>query len=66
MVQQPSLSLDAPAATILLHPIDSEARRREENMSQLNDAANKLTHKDIRDFEKRSVYLDIYKIQFFL
>ncbi|KYQ54650.1 GTP-binding protein RAD [Trachymyrmex zeteki] len=50
VVQQPSLSLDAPAATILLHP-DADARRREENMRQLLDVANTLTLQEIHDFE---------------
>ncbi|XP_025160688.1 uncharacterized protein LOC105182798 isoform X2 [Harpegnathos saltator] len=52
VVQQPSLSLDAPAATILLHP-DADARRREENMRQLLDVANTLTLQEIHDFEMR-------------
>ncbi|KAI4504432.1 hypothetical protein M0802_000903 [Mischocyttarus mexicanus] len=52
VVQQPSLSLDAPAATILLHP-DAEARRREENMKHLLDVANNLTLEEIHDFEMR-------------
>ncbi|EZA57923.1 GTP-binding protein REM [Ooceraea biroi] len=52
VVQQPSLSLDAPAATILLHP-DTDARRREENMRQLLDVANTLTLQEIHDFEMR-------------
>ncbi|XP_043286833.1 serine-rich adhesin for platelets-like isoform X2 [Venturia canescens] len=52
VVQQPSLSLDAPAATILLRP-DAEARRREENMRQLLDVANTLTLQEIHDFEMR-------------
>lgn len=54
VVQQPSLSLDAPAATILLHP-DADARRREENMRQLLDVANTLTLQEIHDFEMRCV-----------
>ncbi|XP_072751367.1 uncharacterized protein [Anoplolepis gracilipes] len=52
VVQQPSLSLDAPAATILLHP-DTDVRRREENMRQLLDVANTLTLQEIHDFEMR-------------
>lgn len=52
VVQQPSLSLDAPAATILLRP-DLDARRREENMRQLLDVANTLTLQEIHDFEMR-------------
>ncbi|XP_067211443.1 uncharacterized protein [Linepithema humile] len=52
VVQQPSLSLDAPAATILLHP-DADVRRREENMRQLLDVANTLTLQEIHDFEMR-------------
>ncbi|XP_068990142.1 uncharacterized protein [Neodiprion pinetum] len=52
VVQQPSLSLDAPAATILLRP-DAETRRREDNMRQLLDVANTLTLQEIHDFEMR-------------
>lgn len=54
VVQQPSLSLDAPATTILLHP-DADVRRREENMRQLLDVANTLTLQEIHDFEMRCV-----------
>ncbi|XP_023287636.1 flocculation protein FLO11-like, partial [Orussus abietinus] len=50
VVQQPSLSLDAPAATILLRP-DADNRRREDNMRQLLDVTNTLTLQDIHDFE---------------
>lgn len=52
VVQQPSLSLDAPAATILLRA-DSDAMRREENMRQLLDVANTLTYQEIHDIEMR-------------
>ncbi|XP_033210869.1 serine-rich adhesin for platelets-like isoform X2 [Belonocnema kinseyi] len=52
VVQQPSLSLDAPAATILLRS-DVDARRREENMRQLLDVANTLTLQEIHDIEMR-------------
>ncbi|XP_051166119.1 rhoGEF domain-containing protein gxcI-like isoform X2 [Leptopilina boulardi] len=52
VVQQPSLSLDAPAATILLRT-DSDAMRREENMRQLLDVANTLTFQEIHDIEMR-------------
>ncbi|XP_008556531.1 uncharacterized protein LOC103577599 isoform X1 [Microplitis demolitor] len=52
VVQQPSLSLDAPAATILLRP-DVEACRREENMRQLLDVTHTLTLQEIHDFEMR-------------
>ncbi|XP_046738061.1 uncharacterized protein LOC124406627 [Diprion similis] len=52
VVQQPSLSLDAPAATILLRP-DADIRRREDNMRQLLDVANTLTLQEIHDFEMR-------------
>ncbi|OXU29760.1 hypothetical protein TSAR_009606, partial [Trichomalopsis sarcophagae] len=52
VVQQPSLSLDAPAATILLRTADADARRREENMKQLLDVANTLTLQEIHEFEK--------------
>ncbi|XP_031789421.1 probable serine/threonine-protein kinase nek3 isoform X3 [Nasonia vitripennis] len=53
VVQQPSLSLDAPAATILLRTADADARRREENMKQLLDVANTLTLQEIHEFEKK-------------
>ncbi|XP_023246816.1 uncharacterized protein LOC106639394 [Copidosoma floridanum] len=53
VVQQPSLSLDAPAATILLRPADPDAKRREENMRQLLDVANSLTLQEYHDFEMR-------------
>ncbi|KAH0535118.1 hypothetical protein KQX54_013722 [Cotesia glomerata] len=56
VVQQPSLSLDAPAATILLRP-DVDACRREENMRQLLDVTQTLTLQEIHDFEMRSVTL---------
>ncbi|XP_044587064.1 uncharacterized protein LOC123266732 isoform X3 [Cotesia glomerata] len=52
VVQQPSLSLDAPAATILLRP-DVDACRREENMRQLLDVTQTLTLQEIHDFEMR-------------
>ncbi|XP_011315199.1 uncharacterized protein [Fopius arisanus] len=52
VVQQPSLSLDAPAATILLRP-DIDARRREENMRQVFDVAGTLTFQEIHDIEMR-------------
>ncbi|XP_015126196.1 uncharacterized protein LOC107047847 [Diachasma alloeum] len=52
VVQQPSLSLDAPAATILLRP-DIDARRREENMRQLLDVTDTLTFQEIHDIEMR-------------
>ncbi|KAK2576912.1 hypothetical protein KPH14_005533 [Odynerus spinipes] len=52
VVQHPSQSSDALAATILLHP-DADARHREENMRQLLDVANTLTLQEIHDFEMR-------------
>ncbi|KAK0078063.1 hypothetical protein PV326_009614, partial [Microctonus aethiopoides] len=52
VVQQPSLSFDSPAATLLLRP-DMDAQRREENMRQLRDVANALTLQEIHDFEMR-------------
>ncbi|XP_048506407.1 uncharacterized protein LOC105694056 [Athalia rosae] len=52
VVQQPSLSLDAPASTILLRP-DADARRREDNIRQLLDVANTFTKQEIHDFERR-------------
>lgn len=54
VVQQPSLSFDSPAATLLLRP-DMDAQRREENMRQLRDVANALTLQEIHDFEMRLV-----------
>jgi hypothetical protein len=53
VVQQPSLSLDAPAATILLRPADADARRREENMKQILDVTDKLTLEEIHDVEMK-------------
>ncbi|XP_034947311.1 mucin-4-like isoform X2 [Chelonus insularis] len=52
VVQQPSLTLEAPAATILLRP-EADARRREENMRQLLDVTHTLTLQEIHDFEMR-------------
>ncbi|XP_063986496.1 uncharacterized protein LOC135167327 isoform X3 [Diachasmimorpha longicaudata] len=52
VVQQPSLSLDAPAATILLRP-DIDARRREENMRQLLDVTDSLTFQEIHNIEMK-------------
>ncbi|KAJ8687468.1 hypothetical protein QAD02_023262 [Eretmocerus hayati] len=51
VVQQPSLSLDTPPATLLLRPAD--ARRREENMRQLLDVTNTFTLQEIHDFEMK-------------
>ncbi|XP_024937752.1 uncharacterized protein LOC107264809 isoform X2 [Cephus cinctus] len=52
VVQQPSLSLDAPAATILVLP-DADARRREESKRQLLDVANILPRQESHDFERK-------------
>lgn len=59
VVQQPSLSSDAPAATILLRP-EVDARRREDNMRQLLDVANTLTMQEMHDFEMRWASDDIF------
>ncbi|XP_014227143.1 uncharacterized protein LOC106652602 [Trichogramma pretiosum] len=53
VVQQPSLSLDSPASTILLKSSDSISKTREESVKQLMDRTNMLTLEDIHDFEMR-------------